>query len=194
MQVEGRTRNRISTSWLQFLTILISKAKSYVTEQIFFSGGLYTLFCYRTNLYIHCYATELTFFAGGLYTLLCYRTNLLLWRFIYNAMLQNKPSSLEVYTVPETFYFPIFAFVHRSLTVRLPCVQRALIVRSSFTVLRSPFTVRSRSPFTKRSAFAHRSFTYRSQSVHRSFSVQSSLSFGTLKLKDQYHDLGTKWW
>ena len=95
-------------------------------------------------------------------------------------------------TVPETFYFPIFAFVHRSLTVRSPCVQRALIVRSSFTVLRSAFTVRSRSPFTKRSAFAHRSFTYRSQSVHRSFSVQSSLSFGTLKLKDQYHDLGKK--
>ena len=104
--------------------------------------------------------------------------------------------SIEIYhvsfTVPETFYFPIFAFVHRSLTVRSPCVQRALIVRSSFTVLRSAFTVRSRSPFTKRSAFAHRSFTYRSQSVHRSFSVQSSLSFGTLKLKDQYHDLGTK--
>ena len=108
MQVEGRTRNRISTSWLQFLTILISKAKSYVTEPIFFSGGLYTLLCYRTNLYIHCYATELTFFAGGLYTLLCYRTNLLLWRFIYTDMLQNEPSSLEVYihcyATEQTFF------------------------------------------------------------------------------------------
>ena len=91
-------------------------------------------------------------------------------------------------TVPETFYFPIFAFVYRSLTVRSPCVQRALIVRSSFTVLCSPFTVRLRSPF------AHRAFTYRSHSFHRSFSVQSPLSFGTLKLKDHYHDLGTKLW
>ena len=50
------------------------------------------------------------------------------------------------------FYFPIFAFAHSAFTVRSPCVHRAFIVRSPFTVLRSPFSVRSRSPFTKRSA------------------------------------------
>ena len=73
-------------------------------------------------------------------------------------------------TVPETFYFPIFAFVHRSLTVRSPCIQRALIVRSSFTVLRSAFTVRSRSPFTKRS------LTVRSPMVHKAFIFHSAFS------------------
>ena len=100
----------------------------------------------------------------------------------------NKAQSCELLQSLKSSTFPFM----RSYTVRSPSVHRALIVRSSFTVLRSAFTVRSRSPFTKLSAFAHRSFTYRSQSVHRSFSVQSSLSFGTLKLKDQYHDLGTK--
>ena len=66
--------------------------------------------------------------------------------------------------------------VHRPFTVRSSCVHRSLIVRSPFTVLRSPFSVRSRSPFTKRSSIAHRSFSYRSQNVHRSLIVHKAFS------------------
>ena len=66
--------------------------------------------------------------------------------------------------------------VHRPFTVRSWCVHRSLIVRSPFTVLRSPFSVRSRSPFTKRSSIAHRSFSYRSQNVHRSLIVHKAFS------------------
>ena len=80
-------------------------------------------------------------------------------------------------TVPG-FYFPIFAFAHRSLNVRSTSVQRAFIVRtpcvhrlfnvcSLFTVLRSPFSVRSHSLITNHSSFIHCAFSYRSQNVNR---------------------------
>ena len=55
------------------------------------------------------------------------------------------------YTVPETFYFPIFAFVHCSLTVRSPCVHRAFIVHSF------AFTVHCSLAFTIHKAFIQRS-------------------------------------
>ena len=118
------------------------------------------------------------------------KRNIIHERAKFHRCSQNQGGERGVIQSLKRSTFPFL----RSFTVRSPSDHRALIVRSSFTVLRSAFTVRSRSPFTKRSAFAHRflSFTYRSQSVHHSFSVQSSLSFGTLKLKDQYHDLGTK--
>lgn len=46
----------------------------------------------------------------------------------------------------------LFVIVLRSLTFSSPCVQRALTVRSAFTIVRSEFTVCSRLPFTLRSA------------------------------------------
>ena len=92
----------------------------------------------------------------------------------------NTPVFKSHVTVPETFYFPIFWFVKRRLTVPSQCIQRAFSMRSSFTVLCSAFTISLHSLFTKCSPFAHHVFTYRSQIVHRSFSIQFSLSFRTL--------------
>ena len=61
--------------------------------------------------------------------------------------------------------------LHRAFIVRSSCVFRSFTVRSSFTVLRSPLSVRSSSPFTKRSSFTHCAFSYRSQNVHHSLIV-----------------------
>lgn len=58
----------------------------------------------------------------------------------------------------------------RSLTVRSASVQRALNMRSPFTVLRSP--LRCRSSFLKRSLCAHSAFTMRSAIVQGSLTVQ----------------------
>ena len=85
--------------------------------------------------------------------------------------LPDYAASQKVSTVPETFYFPIFAFVHRSLTVPSPCVQRALSVRSSFTDLRSvsPFARVHLSQSVRHSlTFVHLSFTKRSSFIQRS--------------------------
>ena len=83
---------------------------------------------------------------------------------------------LTHFTVPETFYFPIFAFAHRSLTVRSPSVHRAFIVRSSFA-LRSQFCVH-RSAFARvhRSQSVHRSLIVCSATVHKTFIVRSSFT------------------
>ena len=96
---------------------------------------------------------------------------------------------------PETFYFPIFAFAYRSLTVRSLSVNRAFSVRSPFThrlltVHNSAFTVQRALAFTLhkefivRSPWVHLSFTNRSSFAHRSQSVQP-FSFGTPTWKDR---------
>ena len=79
-----------------------------------------------------------------------------------------------------------FPFLH-SLTVHSACVHGWFTVGSSFTELRSPFSVCSPSLFTKRSSFAHWliqvTFTKRSWFAHRSHRVQP-FSFGTPTWKD----------
>ena len=90
-------------------------------------------------------------------------------------------------TVPETFYFPIFAFAHHSLTVRSPSVHRPFSVRSPFT--HTSLTMRSacvhhsltfhNSAFTVQRALAftvHKAFIVRSPCVQLSFTKRSSFS------------------
>lgn len=60
---------------------------------------------------------------------------------------------IHISTVPETF-FPIFAFAHRSLSVRSPLAHRVYL---TFTVLRSQFTKRN----TMRSRCAQKSSSVR---------------------------------
>ena len=73
-------------------------------------------------------------------------------------------------TVPVTFYFTIFAFVHCSLTIRSPSVHRAFSVRSSCVHL-SQFCVHG-SPFTR--VHVNKSFTVRSPCVNLSLTKLSS--------------------
>ena len=88
-------------------------------------------------------------------------------------------------TVPETFYFPIFAFAHRSLTVRSPSVHRPFSVRSPFT----------HTSLTMRSACVHHSLTVHrsacagvhcSQSVHRSLTVLSVIVHKTFIVRSSF--------
>lgn len=77
---------------------------------------------------------------------------------------------LHISTVPDTFYFPIFAFFQHSFTIFSACVQHALSVRSSFLVLHSSFALVQRSQSVQRSL--NRAYTYRS---HRSCLYTSHL-------------------
>ena len=87
------------------------------------------------------------------------------YNIVYEGSTCKNNETLDILTVPETFYFPLFPFVHHALS--LP----------SGLVLRSAFSARSHSPFIKRSAFAHRTFICRSKSVNRSLRVLSQYTF-----------------
>ena len=78
---------------------------------------------------------------------------------------QNDTHVDSITTIHETFYFPS-PFSHRPFTVH-------------FAFVWSAFSVCSRSPFTKRLAFALGACIYHLLSVQGSFSVQFALSFGS---------------
>ena len=88
--------------------------------------------------------------------------------------IQKYYSSLHEYQL-QSLKFSTFPFL-RSLIDRSSCVHCLFTIHSPFTILRSPFSVRWRSLFTKRSSFAHRAFSYRSQNVHRSLIVLKAFS------------------
>ena len=121
------------------------------------------------------------------------RLSRLSWKIESSGLARYDNLFTNLLTLPNdqctAFYFPIFAFAHRSLTVRSPPVHHAFsvcssfTVRSQFTVLRSPFSVRLRSSLTKRSSFAHLAFTKSLWFANRSLSVLKG--FGTPKWKDR---------
>ena len=88
----------------------------------------------------------------------------------------NTPVFKSHVTVPETFYFPIFWFVNRRLTVPSQCIQRAFSVHSP-CVHRSQFCVH-RSPLAciHCSQNVHLSLTMCLPTVHKSFTVHSAFS------------------
>lgn len=70
----------------------------------------------------------------------------------------DRKLNFKFHTVPETLYFPIFSFAHRSFTVRSLCVHR-----SQFCALRSaPFAI-----------IVHKAFTLRSHCVQYTLSNRS---------------------
>ena len=110
------------------------------------------------------------------------------WWFVYISIHSSSSGYSEILqfitwipvTVPEIFYFPIFAFAHRSLIVCSLSVHHSLTVHNfAFTVQRAlAFTVHKafivRSPcfqlsFTKRSSFLKRSAIF-----IRNFNVKGS--------------------
>ena len=98
------------------------------------------------------------------------------WWFVYISIHSSSSGYSEILqfitwipvTVPEIFYFPIFAFAHRSLIV---C---SLSVHHSLTVHNFTFTVQRALAFTSCSQSVHRSLTVLSVIVHKTFIVRSS--------------------
>ena len=100
--------------------------------------------------------------------------------------IQKYYSSLHEYQL-QSLKFSTFPFL-RSLIDRSSCVHCLFTIHSPFTILRSPFSVRWRSLFTKRSSFAHRAFSYRSQTfiVRSSFLKRSAIFIRNSNVKGSF--------
>lgn len=94
---------------------------------------------------------------------------------ICNCLFLGKIRERTLIIVLETFYYPIFAFVHRLPSMRSACAQvRSLLMHRDFMLysfaLFAP--LRFRLPFTLRSSCAQSAFSMRSATVHRSITFR----------------------